>query len=159
MSKFLGVAAMLLGLGGASAALACPDYQQYGQQYQLTGKQMYDKVSFSVAAGGDNFIRNCRNVQPRTDRGDGWVTTAPDFSLNLTGMNRYQLVLSVVSECDSVLLINTGSVNWYYDDDDNGNLDARISLTRPSDGWLDVWVGTHDGQVCNATLYLETFNR
>jgi len=74
-------------------------------------------------------------------------------------MGRYQLVISVVSECDSILLINTGAVNRYYDDDDNGNYDARISLSRPSNGWLDIWVGTHDGKTCDATLSLETFNR
>ena len=67
--------------------------------------------------------------------------------------------LKVVSECDSVLLVNTGAMNWYYDDDDNGNLDALITLTRPSNGWLDVWVGTHDGEVCDAVLSLETFDR
>ena len=55
--------------------------------------------------------------------------------------------------------INTGAANWYYDDDDNGNLDARITLTRPSNGWMDIWVGTHDGSVCDAVLTLETFNR
>ena len=87
------------------------------------------------------------------------MTAAPDFSLELSGMDPFRLVLKVVSECDSVLLVNTGAMNWYYDDDDNGNLDALITLTRPSNGWLDVWVGTHDGETCDAVLSLETFDR
>jgi len=57
------------------------------------------------------------------------------------------------------LLINTGSTSWYYDDDDNGNADARISLTRPANGRIDVWVGTYDGTYCDAKLSLETFYR
>jgi len=50
-------------------------------------------------------------------------------------------------------------VNWFYDDDDNGNLDPRIVLTRPSNGIIDIWVGTYDGEYCDAVLSLETFRR
>lgn len=142
-----------------TAAWACPDYSLSGDRYDATGRQLYSEKQFRVRAGGSNNIEYCRNVRPRTDRGRGYVTTAPDFTFYLSGMDRYSLVISVVSRCDSVLLINTGSANWYYDDDDNGNLDARISLTRPSNGWMDVWVGTHDGSVCDAILSLETFDR
>ena len=74
-------------------------------------------------------------------------------------MGRYKLAISVVSRCDAALLINTGSVNWFYDDDDNGNLDPRIVLTRPSNGIIDIWVGTYDGDYCDAVLSMETFSR
>lgn len=144
-----------------STASACPNPNlpdTYGT-YQASGQQLYSKRSFNLQAGGDQRITNCSNVQPRTDRGDGYVTSAPDFSFTLSGMNRYSLVISVISQCDSVLLINTGSVSWYYDDDDNGNADARISLTRPANGRIDVWVGTYDGTLCDAQLSLETFDR
>ena len=33
----------------------------------------------------------------------------------------------------------------WNDDDDNGNLDPKIVLTRPVDGRIDVWIGTFDG--------------
>ncbi|KIQ68956.1 hypothetical protein Wenmar_02688 [Wenxinia marina DSM 24838] len=36
-------------------------------------------------------------------------------------------------------------------------MEPRIVLTRPSNGILDVWVGTHDGSYCNPELRLETF--
>ena len=110
-------------------------------------------------AGGDNYIWDCRNVQPGTDTGAGYFPTAPDFSFQLSNMAPYQLVVSVVSECDAALLINTASANWYYDDDDNGNYDPRIVLTRPANGRIDVWIGTYDGEYCNAQLQLETFDR
>ena len=74
-------------------------------------------------------------------------------------MNRYQLVVSVVSACDAALLINSASANWFYDDDDNGNLDPKIVLTRPVNGRLDVWIGTYDVEYCDAQLQLETFDR
>ena len=146
--------AAALAMGGAAAS-ACPDYNAYGATYEATGAQLTRGASFDVLAGGDNELNAC-GVVPLTDRGRGYVTSSPDFSFSLSGMGGYRLVLSVVSECDSVLLINTGAVNWYYDDDDNGNLDARMVLTQPSNGWLDVWVGTHDGAVCNAALALAT---
>ncbi|HGG06100.1 MAG TPA: hypothetical protein ENK28_11640 [Aliiroseovarius sp.] len=138
--------------------MACPNYNLYGDTYELTGRSMYNTQSVNVRAGGDQSITGC-GIRFGSDRGRGYVTQAPDFSLKLSGMGGYKLSVSVVSKCDSILLINTGAANWFYDDDDNGNLDAKIVLTRPSNGWLDIWVGTHDGSVCDATLYLETFRR
>lgn len=163
IKALLGGAFIALGLAAANSASACPNYNlspTYGA-YNATGSQLYSRSSFSLQAGGNFRIPNCGYVRPRTDRGDGYVTEAPDFSFNLSGMGRYQLYIEVVSACDAVLLINTGSVNWYYDDDDNPNSpgDPRISLTRPSNGRIDVWVGTYDGSVCDATLYLETYYR
>jgi len=143
------------------AAWACPDYSMSGATYHLTGAQLYTEQRYSVRAGGSINIQNCRNVNPQTDRGRGYVTQPPDFTFNLSGMGAYSLVISTVSDCDSILLINTGTATWYYDDDDNPSsvLDARINLTRPTNGWLDVWVGTHDGQYCDAVLSMETFYR
>jgi len=142
----------------ANAVSACPDYSQWGREsYNASGNQLYQPQFFNVVAGGENYLQNCRHINPRTDRGPGYFTTAPDFTFDLRGMRGYELHISVVSQCDSALLINTGSANWYYDDDDNGNLDPKITLTYPSDGYLDIWVGTYDGQYCDATLRLETF--
>jgi hypothetical protein len=72
-------------------------------------------------------------------------------------MQGHRLAVSVNSQCDSTLLIMTGAENWFYNDDDNGNLDARIVLTRPSNGLYDIWVGTYDGDHCDATLTFRTF--
>lgn len=158
MSKIAALAAGILGLCGGGAVMACPDVTAHGETYELSGKAMYAAREFAVRAGGDQSIGGC-GIVPQTDRGQGYVISAPDFSIKMVGMAAYQLVISVVSACDSVLLVNTASQNWYYDDDDNGNLDARIVLTRPADGWLDIWVGTHDGAYCDAVLKLETFDR
>ena len=140
--------------------MACPDFNIAPQaSYQASGKQLYATQGFDVVAGGSNNIWNCRNVQPGTDTGAGYFPSAPDFSFQLSDMSRYKLEVRVISECDAALLINTASANWYYDDDDNGNLDPKIVLTRPANGRIDIWIGTYDGEFCNAQLQLETFDR
>ena len=147
-------------LGWAGAAIACPNYDAApAEAYRTTGQELYAPRSFDVVAGGENYIWNCSNIRPGTDTGAGYFPTAPDFSFQLSSMAPYQLVLSLISECDAALLVNTASTNWYYDDDDNGNLDPKIVLTRPIDGRIDVWVGTYDGEYCGAELTLETFDR
>ena len=72
-------------------------------------------------------------------------------------MSGRRLSISVVSECDAALLINTSSRSWFYDDDDNGNLDPLITLSRPADGYMDNWIGTADGDVCDAELFLSSY--
>ena len=147
-------------VASTTAAMACPDFNISPQaSYQASGKQLYATQGFDVVAGGSNYIWNCRNVQPGTDTGAGYFPSAPDFSFQLSDMSRYKLEVRVISECDAALLINTASANWYYDDDDNGNLDPKIVLTRPANGRIDIWIGTYDGEFCNAQLQLETFDR
>ena len=154
-TRALLAAGAILAAGGAAA---CPDPTAYGETYRFSGKELYSERQFKVVAGGENSILRC-GIKAQTDRGEGFVTSPPDFSVELSGMDRYRLVVKVTSACDSVLLLNTGAQNWYFDDDDNGNLDALITLSRPSNGWLDIWVGTIDGATCDAVLSLETFDR
>ncbi len=157
--KRLWLAALMFG-GFGTTAVACPDFNVAAvDAYEATGGQLRQPRVFNVVAGGENYIWNCNNIQPGTDQGAGYFTTQPDFSFTLSGMAGLRLVVSAVSNCDSALLINTSSANWYYDDDDNGNLDPRIVLTRPVDGRIDVWMGTYDGAYCNAQLRMETFAR
>ena len=154
------IMAAVAAAGFGTGAFACPNYNMApGESYNASGTQLRQRKGFSVVAGGDTHVGNCPNVRPRTDFGAGYFPAAPDFSFNLSNMSGLRLVVSVVSECDSALLINTASANWYYDDDDNGNLDAKIVLTRPANGRIDVWIGTYDGEYCNARLDLETFSR
>ena len=152
--------AFVVTLFSGAAAYACPDFNIAPQaSYQATGQQLYQRRGFDVVAGGNHYIWDCRHIRPGTDTGAGYFPAAPDFSFQLSGMARYRLEISVISECDAALLINTASANWYYDDDDNGNFDPKIVLTRPADGRIDIWIGTYDGEYCNAQLQLETYDR
>lgn len=145
---------------GASAASACPDYNLWGNQvYEMTGSQLYTPRALNVRAGGNINLERCRIRSLNWDGAmPGYVIEAPDFSITVSGLSGYQLEFRTVSSCDTVLLINTAGANWYFDDDSNGNADAKIRLARPSgDGIYDIWVGTYDGSVCNAQLIVETF--
>lgn len=72
-------------------------------------------------------------------------------------MNGYQLVISVVSNCDAARPVNFADTQWFYDDGINGQADPRLDLINLGSGVLDVWVGTFQGAYCDATLMLETF--
>lgn len=66
---------------------------------------------------------------------------------------------TVINQCDSAVLINTGAANWYDDDDDynDGGGGAQITLSNPSNGRIDIWARTYELGNCDAVLTLETF--
>lgn len=154
------ILAIVMALFG-SAAIACPDYTQWGDQYEVSASDLYAPKEVSVVAGGNFNLEKC-GIRAHNWSGPmpGYVIEKPDFSITVSGLKGYELEFRVVSECDSTLLINTAGANWYFDDDDNEQSagDPKIRLTRPSgDGVYDIWIGTFDGNQCNARLILETF--
>lgn len=139
------------------AAQACPDWKLTAAEiYGGTGEFFYQPRAYNVVAGGEFPLAKCGGISPTTAFGPGFFTDRPDFRFEISAMSRYELHIRVNSECDAVLLVNTASGTWFYDDS-NGNLDPRIVLPNPADGALDIWVGTLDGNYCNAVLELETF--
>ena len=154
MIRVFATAALALSAG---AALACPDWSLSGYEFRARASQLYTPLEHRLIAGGDRRIDAC-GIRNRTDgRPTGYAARQPDVTFWFEQDGRYQLEFRVVSECDSMLLVNTGGANWYWDDDDNGNLDPKIRLTRPSQGWYDIWVGTIGPSTCNAILIIETF--
>lgn len=142
-------------IASAGAAAACPDFTQSAvASYSTTGSDLFMPEIYAVRAGGQYSLQNCGLID-----GTGYFIEQPDFSFNLSEMASYRLEVSVVSDCDSALLINTSSGQWMYDDDGNGNLDPKIAIARPGDGRIDVWIGTYDGEFCDAELKMETFLR
>lgn len=144
---------------GATGALACPDPSAWGEAYDVTAKKLYEAHGLEVVAGGEAELSRC-GVLASNHRGTpvGWVAGRPDFSITVRELTGYAIEFRVESECDSVLLINTASGNWYYDDDDNGAGDPKIRLNRPSgDGIYDIWVGTYMPGNCQAQVILEMF--
>jgi len=143
----------------ASASHLCPDWNYNGAQIHASATQLYSAQRYSLRAGGDHDSSTCNYVSQTGERVSGYFTRQPDFELNYQKDANYKLLFRVQSDCDSVLLINTGAGNWYWDDDDAGNLDAQIVLTNPSNGWYDIWVGTIGSENCDALLHLETFQK
>jgi len=158
MNKFvLGLVFLLVPLV-PTAAQACPEVNLGGAQLYYTGDELYSVESFNVVAGGTENLDRC-NIRTGTgESATGWVARAPDFELKFSGGN-YELEFRVIGSkgCDTVLLVNTANSNWYFDDDDFGDGDAKIRLSRPSEGWYDIWIGTYGSDNCDARLYLETF--
>ncbi len=141
----------------AGAAQACPNWQNnptYGS-YDLSLSQLRAGHGLSLTAGGSFDWKNCQHIRVGTDDGPGYFEAAPDVRYFVNNVEGRRLSIFVQSACDSTLLINTQSASWYYDDDDNGNADAKIVLTRPLSGQIDVWVGTYDGQYCDANVYIQ----
>jgi len=141
-------------LAAATSALACPDYSQTGATHEVSGEQLYAGFDLSVVAGGQNNLAECN--LPGVS-GVGYFITPPDFSFLLSGMAGYDLEVSVQGECDTALLVNTPSATWFFDDDSAGDLQPYLLLNAVGDGQLDAWVGTYNGEYCNATLHLETW--
>ncbi|WP_224814355.1 hypothetical protein [Hasllibacter sp. MH4015] len=151
MKKLLAAAAILLGTAGLAAA--CPAWQNAGVQTgYTTGQDLYSPNSYSVVAGGSQNLRNCGWNHP------GYVISRPDFEFQIDGLHQYgRLEIRAVGNCDTVLLVNDASGNWYFDDDSYGNLNPAINLYRPSSGVYDIWVGTYGPNTCGATLQMETW--
>lgn len=147
---FAGAIVALFAALFAASASACPDWRQNGMQLNYTSDTLWTPRSHNVVAGGGNNLSNC--PMP----GVGYVTTAPDFTLNYSGNMGRDLEFRVQADCDTVLLVNDASANWHFNDDQDGP-NPRIRLSGARDGIYDIWVGTYGPSTCSATLTLETF--
>lgn len=155
MKRFLLSFVAFFGLVGA--AQACPNWNLdplYGS-YNLSTQQLRNGVSIDLTAGGKNSIYACSNVQPLTDTGPGYVESAPDMRIFVNGVEGRPLTMWISSNCDTVLLINTGTASWYYDDDDGRGANGEIRLTRPRSGQIDLWAGMYDNAYCDASLNIQ----
>ncbi|MEL6960550.1 MAG: hypothetical protein AAGL89_16525 [Pseudomonadota bacterium] len=147
--------ALLIG----AAAQACPDWRvdpTYGT-YDLNRERLEQGQMLELVAGGASNLADC-NVGRGTDMA-GFVERAPDVRFMMSDVEglRLRIWVEAVQSCDTVLVLTGGTIDWYYDDDDAGDMQAAIVLTRPVSGQLDVWVGTYDGGYCDARLMLAAF--
>jgi hypothetical protein len=65
------------------------------------------------------------------------------------------LTLSVAGDCDTVLLVNDATAEWFYNDDDT-SLDPAITIEGAANGVYDIWVGTYGPETCPAVLTIST---
>ncbi|MGR3540276.1 MAG: hypothetical protein ACU0BS_02440 [Hasllibacter sp.] len=154
MKTLLLSAITALGFGGA--AVACPQIMQGREQYSLSDSQLRNGVVLNVVAGGQYDSARC-NIPSLNGASVGYVAGQPDFSLYMPNLAGRRVQFFTQGGCDVTLLLNTGGVNWYSDDDDGGNFQANIGLTRPSNGRYDIWVGTWNTQLCNSQLVVRYY--
>lgn len=133
--------------GAAAGAGQCPDWSLGGTDLQLNaGGATNQRV---VAGGGVNLFANAASCG---FDGVGYVATAPDFTLAYDAPQANgELILSVTSECDTVLLVNDQAANWMFNDDTNG-FNPAISIPAAAGGRYDIWVGTYGDALCEANL-------
>jgi hypothetical protein len=142
-------------LAGSSGAVlaACPDYAKSGQKFEFSAEDAYSAKTYTIEAGGNLDLSQCAKLP-----GEGWVTEAPDFTFKLTANPKNRAIeFKVTSKCDSVLLINTPTSKWQFDDDSNGALDPKVRIPSAATGYYDIWIGNTEKGYCDATLKVETF--
>lgn len=139
----------------ATGAAACPDTSLTPLvSYGATGLELETPRLFDGVAGGETYIFNCELMM--FEGAGGYYASPADFSFTITGLEGRRLEFSTKAEegCDPQLLIMSAN-SFYYDDDDGGGLDARVTLTRPTDGTYFVWIGSFDPEYCRADLLVQ----
>ncbi len=81
------------------------------------------------------------------------VANAPDFKLYYTA-GGFPLTFRVDSKADTTLLINLPDGTWVANDDADGTLNPRITISNPQSGRYDIWVGTFGGGTPPAQLII-----
>jgi len=152
LTKIMAAIAILFALGATSAwAKACPQINQGNQVIDLSASDLYTPDDFDVVAGGDLDLSACSSVE-----GFGYVIATPDFSLNYTADEDYDLEFRATGDCDVVLLVNDNTGTWHFVDDSVGT-DATLRLPNATDGRFDIWIGTFSAGTCDGNLGIETF--
>lgn len=136
----------------AMASAACPSHATPGAPLSYTADSAMIVQSTDVVAGGDIDLATCADIP-----GTGFVVETPDFSIRYDDQGQGRaLELRVSAGCDAVLLVNTATGDWLFNDDASGT-DPALRIEAAPSGRYDVWVGTFGMESCAATLDVETF--
>jgi len=142
---------VLAGLAALSpgAALACFSIST-GDEYWLTGPELLAGQSFEVEAGGDQPLASCGLPL------FGYVELDPNFSFYLSEMEGLSLEARVDGDCDTLLVLHGGNLDFFADDDSGGDLNPLVVVPPGPTltGRLNVWVGTYGPDRCPAVLRL-----
>jgi len=118
----------------------------------MAAGQFSTPLSYFVTASGGTALRDCPGLA-----GGGYASMGPQFTLFLSGMEQSSLILSADTSCDSTMLVNSASGQWFFDDDSNGGLNPLVELSGAMavNGRVDVWVGTYGGGTCDGTFTMQ----
>ncbi len=141
----------VLCLGGV--AMACPNPSLVSGSIPVAASDQIQ--TYQIMAGGDQTLESCGLAA----LGTGQFRSAPDFTLDVSGMAGRELDLFVDSVCDPTLLINTADGQWLFNDDAEGlNPGLVVSDAMALNGQVNVWVGTYAGGECASTLEISKSN-
>lgn len=122
----------------------------------VTQNPSFGSTSLDAGFRPDPYTVNLRsggNIEAKNLGGDctGYIADAPDYRL-IYKAGALPLIISVASDVDTTLVINTPNGNWLCDDDGGGDLDPKVKLLKPQSGQYDIWVGTYNNSVEPAIL-------
>ncbi len=143
--------------GGEVAATGCPSWEVPGSELRYTGTEIYTPQVIQVRAGGSANLSTCADLPFNVT---GFAEQVPDFTLFTTEMAQFRrLQLEVDATCDTTLLVNTNDAAWHFDATSGEGAAPLLDLTGPDaiEGRIDIWVGTVNGQSCDAALEVETW--
>jgi hypothetical protein len=147
--------ALRLGVAGVVAGLVwfCvnrvesqdPNLKSTFGEVTLKSGFLPDPFSKKLVAGGP--------IQQNKGGVKAWVANAPDFKLYYTA-GKFPLTIHVDSKADTTLLINLPDGTWVADDDSGGGLNPLLKFAKPQSGRYDIYVGTFNKELPEATLYI-----
>ena len=136
------------------AAYACPsEALEPSSAYRVEVDQILDGAAVEVVAGGPHYSPDCDSLFILGDVTSGYYAASADFLFEISGLEGHRLFFEVAGSCDTMLMLSLNG-HTYHDDDDAGDLQPRITLTRPRNGQYYVWVGTYEPEYCDARLML-----
>ena len=133
----LAVCALALSAAGVIAPAVAQDISATPTYGEVTLRAGYtpDPWSRDIEAGGSIDASNSIGGECR-----GMVADAPDIDLHYTA-GTLPLYISVTSDADTTLVINSPDGRWHCNDDYTG-LDPAVIFANPKSGLYNVWVGT-----------------
>ncbi|MBA4808787.1 hypothetical protein [Brevundimonas sp.] len=84
---------------------------------------------------------------------EGSVSAAPDLQLDFEA-GTLDLTIKAMASEDTTLLVKTPGGQWLCDDDSGGGLNPMVTISAPSDGRYDIWVGTYNDDMVQSTLQI-----
>ncbi|MEL6215451.1 MAG: hypothetical protein AAFQ99_07230, partial [Pseudomonadota bacterium] len=126
----------------SATATGCPDVQKWGDRLEYTSSSLNLARTHSVTANGLQRLSDCSGFDDV-----GFFATSPSVTLNYTEGNGKDLLIRAEASCDTVLLVNDASQKWFHDDDTNSR-NPEVRIAGASDGYIDIWVGTHNSENC-----------
>ncbi|MEJ6388069.1 protein kinase domain-containing protein [Gymnodinialimonas ulvae] len=135
----------------------CPSWAVPGSELSYTGTDIYTPQTVLLRASGTVNLDGCADLPFNVT---GFTDQIPDFTLYTSEMAQFRrLQLEVLAPCDTTLLVNTNDALWHFDANSGESGGPLLDLTGQTaiEGRIDIWVGTPDGAICDATLEVETW--
>jgi len=142
-----------IGAGAVVLALCVFPLIVEAQNYSLP--PTYGSVTLPAGFRPDPWIVQLQaggNIYTTLGGVNAWVANAPDYRVYYTA-GQYRLTFYVRSSADTTLLVNLPNGRWVAVDDVNG-LNPQLTFNWPMSGQYDIWVGSYQGGVPPATLYI-----